>query len=531
MARTDRAVPHSPPSLFSVLYLDLIPRYLFILSSALTFSFRTDLLTLLSAQRRPEMLRYTPRNASFLYWTDTSREVARPLNSFEGSPGSFEKPITNERLDPRLANDLAALQARRQYARAIARQGRPPEARAIQLQLIRDFEAQFGNASVDALETMSDLVNTHHAECHYKEAEALAVKLLALQRTIFGEGAPKILATESMIACALHSQGKYLEESKLRRQILNQRQKEPILEDFPSLAEAFATYGQSLFKLEKYDEARGALVDGLYLYRLSNWNADLDLDTLDCEESLAKTLLAQGLWDRAIALGTNVLDGRRRLLGHLHADTISSMSDLATYLCHATWAQRSKEMIQNAMGMSAKYLGMEHFTTISIWFNGATIFRKLGDLEVARALAYRSFALSEQVKGTDHPDTLSAISEVCWTLQRDRRFSTARDYMALCVQHTAQFYGWTHPLTLRRSRQLHDTHSLVSMHRTRKTPNPIKALFKATVGLRREKRFHLAQSSEEGRALQPGESLCEGRHFPDMKHHIQLAGNGSSNLV
>jgi tetratricopeptide (TPR) repeat protein len=468
-------------NLFSPSYTSTLSLVLSVLSSTLTFSFPTDLSTVLSAQHCPEMLRYATRNTSSLYWTDVSQEVARPSDAFGGKSGSFENPIANERLDPRPSNDLAALQARRQYARAVARQGRHSEARVIQLQLIRDFDAQFGNASLDALETMSDLVCTHQAECHYKEAEALAVELLALQRTTFGDGAPTTLATGSMIACALHSQGKYLEESKLRRRILNQRKREATLEDFPRLAEAFATYGRSLFKLEKYDEARVALEDGLYMYTLSNWNGDLDLDVLACGESLAKTLLAQGLRDRAIALGTRVLHGRRGLLGQFHADTISSMSDLATCLCHSTLAQRSKEMIKNAMGMSAKYLGTEHFTTISIWLNGATIFRKLGDLEVARALAHRSLALSEQAKGTDHPDTLSAISEVCWTLQRDRRFSTARDYMALCVQHTAQFYGWTHPLTLRRSRQLHDLHSLASMHRTRETLYPIRALFKAAL--------------------------------------------------
>lgn len=208
MARIDRGTPHSPQPLFSVLYLDFIPCSLSVLSSTLTFSFPTDSLTVLSAQHCPEMPRYATRNTSSLCWTDVSQQVARPLDAFGGKSGSFENPIANERLDPRLSNDLAALQARRRYARAVARQGRHSEARVIQLQLIRDFEAQFGNASLDALETMSDLVYTHQAERHYKEAEALAVELLALQRTIFGDGAPTTLATGSMIACALHSQGK-----------------------------------------------------------------------------------------------------------------------------------------------------------------------------------------------------------------------------------------------------------------------------------------------------------------------------------
>lgn len=99
-------------------------------------------------------------------------------------------------------------------------------------------------------------------------------------------------------------------------------------------------------------------------------------------------------------------------MGHFHADTISSMSDLANYLCHVSWPEKSREMIQTAMGMSAKHLGMEHFTTISIWCNGATIHRLLGDRDIARALADRSFSLSRKVKGIDHPDTLSAMTEV-----------------------------------------------------------------------------------------------------------------------
>jgi tetratricopeptide (TPR) repeat protein len=373
-----------------------------------------------------------------------------------------------------------------------------------------EFKAQFKNADIDKFEMMSDLVHKLPTGRDRDEATALAVRLLASQQIVLGEDNPTSLATADMLAHDLHSKGQYREAAKLRRRILQQRQKGPTMEDFPTLAKAFTTYGQSLFKLEDYAEAKDALVGGIRLYTTANGNGDLDLDIFDCAENLANTIFAQGLHNEAIALGSKILRDRRRLLGHSHADTISSMSDVATYLCNVKWAQKSREMIVNAMGMFAKHLGMEHSTTISTWSNAATIFRQLGDWETARPLACRSFAMSQQSNGQHHPDTLSTMSEVSRVLQHDHEFSDASKYMARCIRYTAHYYGWDHPLTLRRSGQLHGFLSEAAVHGTRKRPNLIGALFKASLRQCREQRLPLVQHegfSEEEQKLYLGKTL------------------------
>lgn len=53
--------------------------------------------------------------------------------------------------------------------------------------------------------------------------------------------------------------------------------------------------------------------------------------------------------------------------------------------------------------------------------------------------------------------------------------------MALCVHYTGKFYGWSHPLTLRRADQLRDLVLEEAMQITRKKPNPIRAFLKAVV--------------------------------------------------
>lgn len=92
-----------------------------------------------------------------------------------------KEALPNESLDPCRAEVLAALKARRQYARAIARRGRHLEARVLQEQLIDDFGVEFGNADADTVEAMSDLVSTYHAVWDQEKAGHLARKLLALQ--------------------------------------------------------------------------------------------------------------------------------------------------------------------------------------------------------------------------------------------------------------------------------------------------------------------------------------------------------------
>lgn len=390
-------------------------------------------------------------------------------------------------LDPCRAVVLASLRARRQYTRAIARRGRHPEALVLQEQLVREFKTEFGNADVDTLEAMSDLVSTYHAVWEQEKAEQLARKLLVLQENTFGVDSPISLATESMIARILHARGRYLEAMELCQRILERRQKTAGLRDMAAVAEATAAYGQSLLMLEKYSEAETVLRDALKLYDCPYdfLEGDRHLDILDCKESLAETLFSRGSHEEAVNLGREVLESRKRSLGPLHSDTINSMSNLATYLSRAYRSEESRGLIHNAMGMSAEYLGMEHRTTLSVWSNGATIHRLLGDRDVAQALAHHSFLMSERVKTISHPDTLSVMVEFCWALGQDGRFSTARDHMAVCIRYTGEVYGWDHPLTLRRTSELCDLTREACVWKATKSPHTVWAFFRAVFGYRR----------------------------------------------
>lgn len=72
--------------------------------------------------------------------------------------------MPTECLNPRRAGILEALRAKRQWARATARRGQHFEAQVLQEQVVVEFEVEFevefGNADVDTLEAMSDLVYT-----------------------------------------------------------------------------------------------------------------------------------------------------------------------------------------------------------------------------------------------------------------------------------------------------------------------------------------------------------------------------------
>lgn len=228
--------------------------------------------------------------------------------------------------------------------------------------MVVEFGFEFGNADVDTLEAMSDLVYAYHAACDQEKAEALARRLLVLQKATFLGVALLTLATESMIARILHSRGRYLEDAELRRQILERRQKEARLGNLTAVAGAAAAYGQPLLRLERYSEAENVLRIALDSYECPYDGAEGDrhLDILDCKESLADTLSAQWSHEKAVKLGREVLEGRTRSMGLFHAETINGMSNLATYLCRANQSEESRVLLHNAMGISAVYLGREH---------------------------------------------------------------------------------------------------------------------------------------------------------------------------
>jgi tetratricopeptide (TPR) repeat protein len=303
-----------------------------------------------------------------------------------------------------------------------------------------------------------------------------------------------------MIARILHSRGRYLEAAEVGRQILELRQKEARLGHLTAVAEAAAAYGQSLLRLGRYSEAEDVLRNALDSYDCPYDGAEGDrhVDTLDCKENLAETLFAQGSHEEAVKLGREVLEGRTRSLGLLHVEVINGMSNLATYLCRANQSEESRGLLHNAMGMSAVYLGRENYTTLSVWSNGATIHRLLGDLDIARALAYHSFRMSERVKTIHHPDTLFAMTEFCWALGQDGRFSSARDHIAVCIRYTGRFYGWSHPLVLRRASDLCDLVAEAFVGKDTKRPSAVRAFFKGAVGYRRAQRLTLVHQRRAG---------------------------------
>jgi tetratricopeptide (TPR) repeat protein len=91
----------------------------------------------------------------------------------------------------------------------------------------------------------------------------------------------------------------------------------------------------------------------------------------------------QGKYEEAEMINRRALDGREKVLGEKHPDTLQSLSSLAFVLLNQGRYEEMEAMNRRALGGREKVLGEEHPDTVKSFNNLASALQRQGKCEEA----------------------------------------------------------------------------------------------------------------------------------------------------
>src|SRR5206468_1813174 len=112
--------------------------------------------------------------------------------------------------------------------------------------------------------------------------------------------------------------------------------------------------------------------------------------------------------EEAEATSRRVLDGREKILGKEHPDTLTSVSDIALVLRDQGKYEEAEAMNRRALDGEEKVLGKEHPDTLTSVSTLASILEYQGKYEEAEAMNRRALDGTEKILGKEHPYTLTS---------------------------------------------------------------------------------------------------------------------------
>lgn len=254
------------------------------------------------------------------------------------------------------------------------------------------FERKYGWSDLDTLCVAGNLAATYLSQGKNDEAEALARNLLFHRNRVLGKNSPQALDTEGALARIYHRKGDFKEAAEIRERILAfavLRQEDPV-----TRAAAYAAYGSTLREQGMLDEAERHILQAVELS--TNAIGSTHPWTLAHRSDLANLYSIRGNFSSACVIGGEVLKAREESLGTEHDVTIGSMSDQATNLLLADDREKSQALIEQAVGLARRHLGVRDPTRFSVFSNAAAIYGELGFDQLARELSFESFDSSRR---------------------------------------------------------------------------------------------------------------------------------------
>ncbi|KAL4943217.1 hypothetical protein BDV06DRAFT_211251 [Aspergillus oleicola] len=191
--------------------------------------------------------------------------------------------------------------------------------------------------------------------------------------------------------------------------------------------------GRCLRKDGRYHEAAMFFEEVVKLQNQER--GDIDLSSLTSISDLAWKYRDQGRWKEAEELEVQAMEADSRVLGPEHPDTLSSMANLAS-------TYRNQGRLKEAEELQAEELQL------------SSICRDQGRLKEAEELEVQAMEARSQVLGPEHPDTLTSMANMAYTLYSQNKINEAIVLMEKCVRLRGRLLGPSHPKTLNSARFL-----------------------------------------------------------------------------
>ncbi|KAI0808469.1 hypothetical protein GGR55DRAFT_696601 [Xylaria sp. FL0064] len=247
------------------------------------------------------------------------------------------------------------------------------------------------------------IARSYHLLGKYREEARLLRQLLEISDGLLGGEHPDTLSCMNNLAVALQCDGKYTEAETIYRQQLERCERVQGREH-PSTFISMGNLVCLLIKQGKFQEA-----EKLQLETLERQERVLGSEhpsTFTSRDNLAAIFSEQGKFEEAENIQRHELERRERMLGKEHPHTLTSMNNLAVVLAKQGNFEEAKKMHQEELELSEKVFGKQHPHTLNGIVNCAKALSGLGNYEEAERMHRRGIELSEKVLGEEHPVTL-----------------------------------------------------------------------------------------------------------------------------
>jgi len=247
---------------------------------------------------------------------------------------------------------------------------------------INTSERLYGNEDLHTFRAYVSLASSLVRLQRYEEAESIYNTKLKSYESIFGSGIWPVLLAKHNQALNLQRVGKLKEATELFRESLDIQHR---------------TYGEK---------------DPRWFF------------TACC---LADVLAEQDLWEESESLMSVVFEGRKKLLGITHVDTLNTAAQLAIILIHRNQMNEAEELSRYVMQQRQHVLGPEHPHTVVSEREYAFTLENNHKYREAEAV-YRD-VINRNVKmwGVEHEDTLHTLKSLIYMLWSQRKYNDCED--------------------------------------------------------------------------------------------------------
>jgi tetratricopeptide (TPR) repeat protein len=153
----------------------------------------------------------------------------------------------------------------------------------------------------------------------------------------------------------------------------------------------------------------------------------------------AEYATAEPLLQRALAI-------REKALGLDHPDTAASLNDLAVLYRDQGRYKEAEPLYERALAIREKALGPDHSSTATSLNNLAMLYRNQGRYEEAEPLYQRALAIREAL-GPDHPHTASSLNNLAALYDDQGRYKEAEPLYRRALAIWEKALGPDHPDT------------------------------------------------------------------------------------
>ena len=175
---------------------------------------------------------------------------------------------------------------------------------------------------------------------------------------------------------------------------------------------------------------------------------DEHLDTLISINNLGFQFAKQGKLPEAEALYREALEGSRRALGGEHPETLASVNNLGTLLHRRGRLDEAEPPLREALEVSRRTLGDENLDTLSSINNLGLLLLDQGKSDGAEALLREALEGYRRRLGEEHSDTLNSIANLGYLFLCQGRLDEAEPLVREALEGRRRTLSDEHPATL-----------------------------------------------------------------------------------